>query len=192
METSVLKNNILWIPQDIETLKDLQGVYMRFYELQNDPNIPWILMNINCTGSSDVDFAKPLAYLLTTSKKPIKTQIMSTAQSYAIILACIGEERVAWPEAQFMHHNYIVSYEDANFEKVKKDIQNLENEEKHFLQFIEKSIGTKNFKKFIQDFKKNNSADMFFDAKKALAYNIVNRIGIIEPYFYEQKNNSSK
>lgn len=192
MNRDLIKDNILWIPEDIGSFKDLQFVYNRFYELQNDSNIPWILMNINCTGSSDVNFAKPLVHLLISSKKPIKTQIMSTAQSYAMILACIGEERVAWPEAQFMHHNYIVSYEDANFEKVKKDIQNLENEERYFLNFIEKCIGTKNFKRFMQDFKKNNSADMFFDAKKALAYNIVNRIGIIEPFFYEKKDDSNK
>jgi ATP-dependent protease ClpP protease subunit len=186
MAKVVIKNNILWIPEDIETYKDLQFVYNRFYELQNDPKIPWILMNINCSGSSNVEFAKPVYHLLSSSKKPIKTQVMSVAQSYGLVLACIGEERVAWPEAQFMHHNYIVSYEDANFEKVKKDIQNLENEEKVFLKYVEKYIGVKNYKKFIQDFKKNGSVDMFFDAKKAVDYNIVNRIGIIEPFYYEE------
>jgi len=186
MANKVIKNNILWIPEDIGSFKELQYVYTRFYELQNDPNVSWILMNINCTGSSDIDFARPLVPLLNSSKKPIKTQVMAMAQSYGVILACIGEERVAWPEAQFMHHNYLVNFEDTDFEKAKKDIENLQNQEKSFLGYMEKYMGTKNFKKFIQDFNRNKTPDMFFDAKKAVAYNIVNRIGIIEPFFYEE------
>jgi ATP-dependent protease ClpP protease subunit len=115
------------------------------------------------------------------------------AQSYAVLLACVGEERVAWPEAQFMHHNYLVNFEDTDFEKAKQDIENLQNQEKSFLGFMEKIMGAKNFKKFHQDFKKNKTPDMFFDAKKAVAYNIVNRIGIIEPFFYkDDKDNTTQ
>lgn len=190
MAKEIIKDNILWIPQDVGSFKDLQQVYNRFYQLQNDPKIPWILMNINCTGSSDIDFAKPLVYLLNSSKKPIKTQVISMAQSYGVILACIGEDRVAWPEAQFMHHNYLVNFEDTDFEKAKKDLENLQNQEKSFLDFMENCMGAKNFKKFIQDFNKCKTSDMYFDSKKAVAYNIVKRIGIIEPYFYEDKQNT--
>lgn len=176
-------NNILWLSDNVDSLEGLQSIYSRFFQLHNNPKIPWILLNICCHGSEDSRYSSAVLALLLSSTKPIKTQVMTSAESYGLIFACVGEERVAWPDAEFMHHSFQIETPQVSIEDLDSMLRRLKRSEKKTLDFMKKQMGETGFKNFITEFKKNGSKDMDFDAVKAVEYNIVHEIGIIDPLF---------
>lgn len=178
------QDNIIWLTDNVDSLEGFKNFYYRFNQLILEKKVPWILLNISCSGSSDSDYSQAILRMLMNSKKPIKTQVMVEAQSFGVLYACIGEERKAWPDAKFMHHSYQLDVEQTSLEELEKIVKETKKMEKETLTFMMKQMGEREFKTFISDFKRGNSEDMEFDAKKAVEYNIVHQIGFIEPLFY--------
>lgn len=176
-------DNIIWITEDVSTVEGFQDLFYRLHELQKEDKVPWILLNISCVGTENAYYANAALTLLQSATKPIKTQIITEAQSFGLIYACLGEERKAWPHAFFMHHSYQLVME-ASLEEAKKIVTKWEKEEKIALEFMKSQMGPSGYSAFITDFKKNSSQDMNFNSQKAVAYGIVQEIGIIEPFFY--------
>lgn len=177
-------NNILWLADNVDTLEGFQAVYARFHALQNNPKVPWILLNVCCSGSEDASFSSAIVSLLMSSKKEIRTQVITAAQSYGVIFACIGSERKAWPDAEFMHHSFHLSHEHVSIEELDEQLKQYKKAEKKTLDFMKKQMGDLPFKNFYNDFKKNGCKDMDFNANKAVEYNVVHEIGMIEPVFF--------
>jgi len=177
------ETNILWLSDNVDSLEGLQAVYSRFFSLQNNPKVPWILLNVCCDGSQDSRYSAAILTLLLSSTKPFKTQVMTSAVSYGLIFACVGAERVSWPDAEFMHHSFQLETPTMSLEDLDAILRRTKKSEKKSLDFMKKQMGDVSFRNFINDFKKNGSKDMDFDATKALEYNIVHEIGIIQPLF---------
>jgi len=183
--TGVKKNdNILWLTNNIDSLAGLQEIYSRIHELDHSPKVPWILLNICCEGSENSDYSHAVLNLLKNCKKPIKTQVMTSAQSFGLVFACVGEERVAWPDASFMHHSFHIDVEHSSIEELQVTIKDLKDSERKLLSFMKEQASVSGIKDMLADFKKNGHRDMYFDAEAAIRYNIVQRIGIIDPVYY--------
>lgn len=183
-EPKLKSDNILWLSDNIDTLEGFQTIYARFHALQNNPKVPWILLNVCCMGSEDAQFSSAIVTLLQSSKKEIKTQVVTAAQSFGVIFACLGSERVAWPDAEFMHHSFHLSHEHVSLEDLESMLKTYKRAEKKTLDFMKKQMGDQHFKSFYSDFKKNACKDMEFNAIKAVEYNIVQEIGMIEPLYF--------
>lgn len=178
------ENNILWLADNTDSIEGVQKLYSRFHYLQNDKRVPWILLNICCDGTENAEYSAVILHMLKTSKKPIKTQVLSAAKSFGILFACVGEERKAWPEAQFMHHSYQLQIESASLEDLEATVNKVKNEEKYATGFMKQQMGERPFKALMSDFKKIGYKDLEFNAAKAVEYNIVHGIGVIEPFFF--------
>lgn len=177
-----LNTNILWVTNNTDSASGVEAFYTRMMSLCNDEDFPWLLLNVSCPGSQDTTCSDAILDMLIECPKPIKTQVISHAQSYGILYACVGQERVAWPRADFMHHSIHVAYADAmSLEKMKKDLEETTKIEKECRDFMQKQMGDAGFKKLMKVFKKNNFADYNFDSEKAVEYGIVHKIGKIEP-----------
>lgn len=174
-------DNILWLAENVDTLAGFQEVYSRVKELELNPKVPWILLNICCEGSEDSEFSSAILSLLRQCKKPIKTQVMTCAHSFGLVFACVGSERVAWPDASFMHHSFHVDLEHTSLEELDITVKVLKNSEKKLLNFMKEQASVSGIKDMLADFKKNAHRDMYFDAETAVRYNIVHSIGFIEP-----------
>jgi len=182
----VLENNIIWIADNSDSLEGFQAFYSRFNSLIKNPRIPWILVNL-CSGcSSDASYSDAVLEMLINSPKPIKTQIITAAESFGILFACVGEERVAWPKARFMHHSFHLDFGGSvSLEKLQKELKSVETDEQAAMEYLRSRMGDESYSRFVKEFKKKNGADFYFDAKKAVEFNIVQSIGSIEPFYIE-------
>lgn len=177
-----MKTNVVWITDNTDTVTGIQGLYNKILELEHDPDFPWILLNISCPGSLNTHCSDAVLDILTSCSKPIKTQVVSHAESFGVIFACVGTERVAWPKAQFMHHSIHLEYgTGASVEQIKKDIKDYGAEEKKYQDFMKAQMGEVGIKKLMRAFKKNSYNDYVFDSEKAVEYGLVHRIGKIDP-----------
>lgn len=177
-------SNILWLTDNIDTLAGFQEIYARIIYLETSAKVPWILLNVACEGSEDSDFSAAILNMLQNCKKPIKTQVMTNAHSYGLLFACVGEDRVGWSNSGYMHHSFHTDIEHTSIEDVEVILKNLKKEERKCLAYMKEQMGQVGFNKMIRDFKKNSHKDMYFDVEKAVQYNIVNRVGSIEPIFF--------
>jgi ATP-dependent protease ClpP protease subunit len=188
MTIKTVKTNILWATNNTDSVNGVQEFYTRLMDLCTDDEIPWILFNISCQGSNDTTCSDAVLNMLTDCPKPIKTQVISHAQSYGVLYSCVGEERVAWPKANFMHHSIHVVYQDAtSIERMKKDLAETSKIEKQSQEFMKKQMGEEGFKKLMKDFKKNSCQDYEFTAEQAVAYGLVHKIGKLEPLIIKKQ-----
>lgn len=178
------RSNILWISQNTDSLLGFKRIYNRLKFLENAPEVEWVLLNICCYGSEDSDYSFAVLNLLRQCSKPIKTQVITHAHSFGLIFACIGEERVAWPDASFMHHSFHVSLQETSLEELNTTLNHLKKFEKKCTTFLKEQIGAPGFTKLMKEFKKHGAQDLYFEAQDAVMYNIVDSIGSLEPVFF--------
>jgi ATP-dependent protease ClpP protease subunit len=184
MASGMKDSNILWLTDNIDSVEGFKAVYARFNALQADKKVPWILLNVCSEGSQNVTYSNAILSLLLSSEKPIKTQIMSGAESFGILLACVGEERKAWPHAEFMHHSYHIDLDHTSIEDMEVRLKSLKVAERKSLNFMRQQMGDAGYRAMMNDFKKAGCKDMYFSAEKAVEYNIVHEIGIIQPVYF--------
>jgi len=180
-----LSTNIIWLGNDCDSDAGLQRIYEQAMVLDKS-DFPWILLNVSCNGSENANFSNGILDILQAMKKPLKTQTIGTSQSFGILLTAVGEERWCSPRTVFMHHSYAIPFERNFYEQssleelntIVKDLVKLEGDSREFLQA---QLGSVGYKKLMKDFNANNHKDLIFDAKKALSYNLVHKIGFLEP-----------
>lgn len=183
-----IKDNVVWLSDNADTLEGFQKLYQQCLLLKQDPRVEWVLININSKGTNDSIFSDAVCQALKNIEKPLVTQIMTMAFSYGILFACLGGERYGWPKSQYMHHTYRYIYEhetEASLSRLREDYRSVKNSEQEAIKDMQAHIGKNGVKKLLRDFKKKQGGDYYFGAEQALDYNIITKIGHIEPVVFE-------
>lgn len=190
---STPRNNAIWLMNGSETAEGVRSVYNKVMALENS-SYPWILVNVCCNGSLNADYSNAILDILLNVSKPIKTQTMGTSMSFGILYSCLGEERWATENTEWMHHSYSLTLPQSSLEDIQKEVKKLEKQEDKSRQYLKKQLGVVGFNRLMKDFKSGGCQDLYFDSEVALQYNIIQKIGIIQPLTLQKdkKNGNSQ